>query len=369
MTSTTAPESPTTLSLAKNFLVRSSTEDDNGRWEVSWGEGSYRSYYAFPQELAVFFMTCGPSSDAAEWARRLAAHLALSIDEAQALIDQLTADGLLVATDHGLTPGEEQWLEVTWSDALQLHWSERNCRWDHDYTNNPKVMTRYGDENVQPTTPPPGPFPCVPTPGKNAVVLPDAVSLNRSFGDTQRHRRTSYQLRDSSIELADVSTILQWTLKAKWSDGVSPLRVSQSYSRGEPFVGFVAFGDNPPEGCAPFTVYQYDPASNVLAPRPQAAPAQWSDLLWDQHFGNGAAMALILAANWEHFMWKYRFPRAYRWVYTECGAFMQTALTVATGLGLRCWQTPALNDPLVNDLVGYDEAVLSPAYLALFGRK
>jgi hypothetical protein len=355
------------LALAKNFLVRSPA-DDSDLWEVSWGEGNARCYYTFPQELTVFFMTCDASANRVEWTERLISELDLSAEEASGIVGTLVEDGLLTDPTDSITPGEEQWLEVEWADALQLHWAERNSRWVHDYTNNPKVMTTSDGENVQPTTPPPGPFPCVPAPGRLGLRPPDALNLEIAFREAQRARRTSYRLRNTSITLPDVATILQWTLRAPWSDGGAPLRVSQSYSRGEPFVGFVAFGASPPVGCEPYTIYQYDPASNILAPRPRDVPEQWSDLLWDQHFPNGAAMALILAVNWEHFMWKYRIPRAYRFVYTECGAFMHTALTVATGLGLQCWQTPAMNDEVVSDLIGYDEGQLSPAYLAVFGR-
>ncbi|GGN48739.1 nitroreductase [Actinoplanes campanulatus] len=355
------------LALAKNFLVRSPA-DDSDLWEVSWGEGNARCYYTFPQELAVFFMTCDPAADRDEWTNRLTSELHVSPDESSAIVATLIEDGLLADPADSITPGEEQWLEVEWADALQLHWAERNSRWVHDYTHNPKVMTTADGENVQPTTPPPGPFPCVPAPGRSSLRLPDALSLNRPFRDAQRTRRTSYRLQGTSITLPDVATVLQWTLRAPWSDGGVPLRVSQSYSRGEPFVGFVAFGAEAPDGCEPHTIYQYDPASNILAPRPSAVPEKWSDLLWGQHFADGAAMALILAVNWDHHMWKYRFPRAYRWVYTECGVFMQTALTVAAGLGLHAWQTPALDDEAVSDLIGYSEGQLSPIYLAAFGR-
>jgi nitroreductase len=354
------------LHLAKNFLVRSLPGETEFS-EVSWGEGSQRCYYKFPQELAVLFMTCPADGSRQDWLDRLAG-LGVEAEEAAELLRTVEDDGLLTPETQQLTPGEEQWLDVEWSDALQLHWAEKDCRWDHDYTNNPKVMTRYRGENVVPSTPPPGAFPCVPAAGKQAVVLPDAVELDRPFREVQHQRRTAYQFENTVVTLEDVATILSWTTKARWSDGVSPLRVTQSYSRGEPFVAFVAFGDTPPDGCAPRTVYQYDPASNVLSPLVGEGPAQWSELLWGQQFGDGAPMAMILATNWEQFQWKYRFPRAYRWTYTECGAFLQTALTVATGLGLRTWQTPALDDERVGRLLGHEEHVLGATYLAVFGR-
>jgi hypothetical protein len=55
-------------------------------------------------------------------------------------------------------------------------------------------------------------------------------------------------------------------------------------------------------------------------------------------------------------------------VYTECGAFMQTALTVATALGLRSFQTPAVNDRAFSEVIGVDDADVGPLYVASFGR-
>lgn len=361
----------TSFHLAKNFLVRPLAGEDKTGWEVCWGEGAERCYYKFPTEIAVIFMNCPPEGTRDEWIHRLADSVGVDLDDPEDvvnIVDTLISEGLLTTDGTGLTVGEEQWLDVEWHDALHLHWAEKDSRWEHDYTSNPKVMTRYGGQNVAPTTPPPTPYPCVPAAGKKTVVLPDSVPLGRPFRDVQSERRTAYQFRDTSIGLEDVATILSWTLKARWSDGVTPLRVTQSYSRGEPFVGFVAFGSAPPEGCEPHTIYQYDPASNVLAPLAADAPEKWSDWLWGQHYADAAPMTLVLAAHWDHFMWKYRLPRAYRWVYTECGSFMQTAITVATGLGLRAWQTPALDDERVGRALGVEEDILSPVYLAAFGR-
>ena len=59
--------------------------------------------------------------------------------------------------------------------------------------------------------------------------------------------------------------------------------------------------------------------------------------------------------------------RAYRWAYMEGGAFMP-ALTVGTGLGLRTFQTPAIDDTRFCDLLSVDDGELAPIYMAAFGR-
>lgn len=353
-------------SLVKNVAVRAATEGAQ-QWELSGGEGSVRCFYGIPSEVAAFLLTCEPQNSFGRWIDGFS-RAGLTDADSRQFVEQLVKDGILNSlTTNSLSAGEEQWVDLDWSDALHQHWAERDSKWIHDYTNNPKVMTRYDGENVVPDTQPPASFDCVPMPGAKSVRLADPLDLGARFRDVQQQRRTSYQFENTSISFDQVSTLLQWTLRARWSDGVTPLRVSQSYSRGEPFVGFVAFGENPPDGFDKFSIYQYDPGSNTLVQRQTKVPQKWSDLMWGQQFADAAPMALILAVNWPHFMWKYRFARAYRWVYTECGAFMQTALTVGTALGLHAWQSPALDDERAASLLGYDESLLSPVYFAAFG--
>ncbi|MGH3716338.1 MAG: nitroreductase family protein [Micromonosporaceae bacterium] len=81
--------------------------------------------------------------------------------------------------------------------------------------------------------------------------------------------------------------------------------------------------------------------------------------------GRGADAA---GGVWKQFMWKYRIARAYRFAFVECGAFMQTALTVATGLGVSAFQTPAIDDAAFCDLLGVEDVDLGPIYMAAFGR-
>jgi SagB-type dehydrogenase family enzyme len=148
------------------------------------------------------------------------------------------------------------------------------------------------------------------------------------------------------------------------------LHATQTYSRGAPFVAYAIFaGDGAPrEVRRDFAAYQYDPIGRQLVYRASAEVDAWSDLLWKQTYADDAPMLLLVCADWIQYYWKYRISRAYRFAYTECGAFMQTALTVATGLGLRAFQTPAINDSAFSELVGVDDAVLGPMYMAAFGR-
>ena len=136
-------------------------------------------------------------------------------------------------------------------------------------------------------------------------------------------------------------------------------------------MAFALFaGDEAPAGVRrDFAAYQYDPVGKNLVYRNSAAISDWSELLWRQTYADGAPMILVVCANWLQYMWKYRTARAYRWVFTECGAFMQTALTVSTGLGIQTFQTPAIDDSAFCELLGVDDAEVGPLYMAAFGRR
>lgn len=189
--------------------------------------------------------------------------------------------------------------------------------------------------------------------------------------EVQIRRRTSREFRGTSVDLGDVATILDWSFAPQWPTEEPAFYATQTYSRGAPFVAFALFaGDGAPsEVRQDHAAYQYDPIGKTLVYRGSAGVNQWSDLLWQQTYADAAPLVLVICVDWRHYMWKYRTARAYRWAFTECGAFMQTALTVATGLGLHTFQTPAIDDALFCELLGVKDSELSPLYMADFGKR
>jgi hypothetical protein len=357
-----------TIYLAKTLCVRPYHEDPAG-YDIAWGEGDQReSFVTNSPALASALATAPTEAGFDDEAQRLARALDLADTDAEALLSGLRDYGLYLDAPDDITAAEERWLDVAWADALDLHLATRNAVWHHDYTGNPKVMTRYFvDRNVQPETPPPTRFP---VPPGQTVPLPASKPLTDDFGAVQARRRTGREFRGSSIGLDDVATILDWAFTPRWPAEAPELHATQTYSRGAPFVAFALFaGDGAPDAVRrDFAAYQFDSVGRQLVYRQSASLTGWSDLLWQQTYADDAPMLLVMCADWQQYQWKYRTSRAYRFAFTECGAFMHTALTVATGLGLRTFQTPAIDDVRVCDLLGTDDATLGPVYMAAFGR-
>jgi hypothetical protein len=354
--------------LARTMSVRPHHDRAPG-FEVAWGEGWRReSFVTDSAGLASALAVAPRETTFGDEVRRLMDLLGVDTPAAEELVNSLRAYGLFRTAPDDISAAEERWLDVAWSDALDFHLATRDAKWVHDYTGNPKVMTRYFvDHNVQPDSPPP---PRYPAPHGEAVPLPATKRLGADFDAAQARRRTSRHFVGTSVDLADVATVLDWTFAPRWPEGAPELHATQTYSRGAPFVAYVLFAGEgaPAEVRRDFAAYQYDPTGRQLVYRSSANIATWSELLWQQDYADGAPMMMLVCADWIQYYWKYRMSRAYRFVYTECGAFMQTALTVATALGLRSFQTPAVNDRAFSELIGVDDADVGPLYVASFGR-
>ncbi|MGP5083040.1 SagB/ThcOx family dehydrogenase [Corynebacterium variabile] len=355
------------LHVSKTFTVEKSEEPAQAY--MSFGQGSEAQTFSVSAGLAAAILASPGKGTFETWKKYFCKALELDPEEAGELVNTLTSIGLLGDSSVMLTPNENQWLEIGWSDALHEHWKEHDTIWLHDYRNNPKVMTITNGENVVPDTPPPGPSYAIPLKGHDLVMMPPATEIDKSFREAVRSRRTSYNFRSSDVSMRDLSSILRWTMKGQWTDGVAPLRVSQSYSRGEPFIAYVLAGKNARSELTEGIVYQYDAVAESLVPVSDKGPSRWSEILWGQDFADEAPVTIVLAAQWMHYMWKYRSARGYRWVFTECGAFMQTLLTAATSLGYRTWQTPALDDFQVADILRQEPREVEALYLVALGKK
>ncbi len=357
-----------TIFLARTLCVRPHHEDSR-TFEVAWGEGSRRESFVTPSAaLAAALATAPTKAHAEDEVQRLATLLSIGPAEATELLRGLRCYGLYRDEPDELTAAEDRWLDVAWSDGLDFHLATHDAMWVHDYTGDPKVMTRYFvDRRLDPETPPPARFP---VPEGERVPLPEVKPLSEELRNIQGRRRTARDFRGTSVELADVATVLNWSFAPHWPTEDPVFHTAQTYSRGAPFVAFALFaGDGAPgEVRNDFAAYQFDPIGKSLVHRSSAPIQAWSELLWQQDYADGAPMVLVVCAHWTQLMWKYRMSRAYRWAYMEGGAFMQTALTVGTGLGLRTFQTPAIDDARFCDLLGVDDGELAPIYMAAFGR-
>lgn len=357
------------LHTPSNLSVRLSC-DGTGRYQVSWGQGSHREEFLIDSPDFAACLATMPSPLLAEAASdRLITELGLDLDVARALVRDLIGYGYWSATSDPHTEGEQRWLNVEWDDALEFHMATRNMIWSHDYSGNPKVMTRYHvDRNVQPDSDPPIRYsPAV----LNTVTLPEQMIPEVNFWQVLRKRRTSREFRHTSVTLRDLSTLLSWTFKPQFPAERPCRYTSQTYSLGAPFSAFVITGGEgaPVELEQDFGVYHYDPETHQLGFVKQVDDLdQFDALLWRQIYVNYAPIMLVVCADWPQFSWKYRFSRAYRFVYAECGAFMHTAVLVGTALGLKTFQTPAIDDQRMCQTLDVKDHEVGPLYIAVFGR-
>lgn len=359
-----------TLFVTSTLSVSPSLEEA-GSYEVAWGEGTFREFFSTKPALAALLVTAPAHTTLRKETDRIASGMKIRQDDALDLIRGLRAYGFYRDTPRVLSAAEKRWLDVSWHDALDLHLATHEIKWIHDYSGNPKVMTKYHiDKRVEPATPPPRRYP-VPI-GGPSIPLPARMPLAENFFEVQGNRRTRRKFDGTAIDLDEVSTILDWTFRPQWPVDGPRYYATQTYSRGAPFVAFCIFqgSGGPTELNRDFSVYQYDPENHALAMRdPAGSLDDWRDILWGQSYADGAPMALVIAVDWQQYMWKYRYSRAYRFPYFECGAVMQTALTVATALGIDAFQTPAIDDAKVAQLIGTADTDVGPIYLAAFGRR
>lgn len=350
----------------KTLVVKNDSEEN--LYRLAWGKGSQRVVSAADSDLTALILSGNFSGSKRDWIDYFTKSQIFDAESSKELVENFIQENLLTDSTQTLSPAEEQWLDLGWADALIQSWAEQDTEWKHDYSSNPKVMTIENGENVIPTDAPPAPLIATPIKERELIRLPDPLYLDKAFIHALQERRTSYNFTESDITLEQISSILHWTFRAQWSDGVAPLRVTQSYSRGEPMVGYVIFAEYAPKGAQAHTVYQYDAGANYLVPISVAPIKKWSEFLWGQDFADKAPAGIVLGINWKNYNWKYRIPRSYRWAFTECGSFMQTALLASSALDIKTWETPAINDEKLIDMLAVEEKDIFPAYFLAIGK-
>lgn len=368
MTQTTT-EQGTVLHLQPNLLVRKSFEEDS-RYQVSWGQGSEREHFQTDSaDLAACLATMPEALSRAEAVQRFVSQLGVDSDAAAQLVDDPSSYNYWMTVAQSSTAGERMWRDVEWDDALGFHMATRNMIWSHDYSGDPKVMTRYHVEhNVQPETEPPTRYrPVI----SAEIALPQPALPEVDFNHVICERRTGRDFRNTMITLPDLSTLLAWTFQPQFPADNPKYYTTQSYSRGMPFSAFIVTGGagSPNELEQNFGIYHYNPERHSLGLVRKADELDQLDaVLWRQNYVNHAPAMLVICADWPQFSWKYRFSRAYRFALTECGAFMHTALLVGTALGMTTFQTPAINDKLMCQTLNVKDHEVGPIYVAAFGR-
>jgi hypothetical protein len=357
----------TTLHLTVGVALQSSDRDG---YTLAWGRGSDREYFTTDSADLAGLLISMPQTVTVAGARQLIAEKLGASDTASAeVVKNLLDYGYWGTGPSDLSTGEQAWIDLGWEDALDYHRASSRTIWSHDYSGSPQVMTRnLVDQNVQPDTPRPGRWqPSI----SESLPLPAPGPIPADYWDVHDSRRTHRNFSGTTIGLGDLATVLGLAFKPRFPEASPYLYTTQSYSLGAPFNAFVITGGRgaPPEIRQDFAVYHYDPVEHALGlVQANTGIGQLDELMWGQSYVNDAPAMLVVCVDWQQYMWKYRFPRAYRFALTECGAFMQSVQVLANAIGLRSFATPAIDDMAMCRTLGGFDIDHSPLYMAALGR-
>lgn len=371
-------ELPQDIYVAADIQIRYSLVDKS-LLQITWGEGSHREEFETDSaELAALLMTLDSPTPANVVLERMAM-AGISNAEAVELIGVLLGHHLFSAEPFAeVSEAEKTWVRLGWQDALMMHRATRNTLWRHDYPPNPQVMTWFfHDTEILPDTPRPEIADII---TDDTLYLPDATEQLTQVNAIEaiHRRRTHRNFEGTTLTLDAVSDLLHWAFRPIIPGATRKYFTTLSSADGfrekheiYPISVHVYF--DPAKFPAGFqsehTLFTYNPRHHALVPiSSQRDPEfRFSRLLWDQEFADGAPMMLILGINWDQFMWKYRSSHAYRMAHYDLGAYMQTAMVIATGLGLRTFITPAIDDDRFARLLGTTESQYAPSYVLAVG--
>jgi putative peptide maturation dehydrogenase len=281
-------------------------------------------------------------------------------DEGDPWVAQHSADGLLVTDE----PGEPyaglrlRDAELTalgwWPDAAALH---VGARWE-----GVRARVPGADGSLRPRAPYVAPpLPAFPDGGGPRVELPSSDS-DSALHDLLARRRTVRTFdAGRPVELAELATLLRWvwgargTIRLKGGD-IGLRRTSPSGGSFHP-IEVYPFVRNV-DGLAP-GVYHYLGAEHALEVIDLLAEPTVRELLDDamagQWFFAESDVAFVMTARFGRSNRKYRrHPKIYRAVFLDAGHLSQTFYLLCTELGLGPWITAALDESVVERVLGLD---------------
>lgn len=344
---------------------------DPGQLEVVWGEGAGRSSYrtASPALAACLISLKGPAT-AAQMVETIVARCGVPTAEADALVRHLVAAGLLLPEPPSLSQGHLIWSSIGWRDAAILHAATRN-------TVRADVPVLSGQLQAQePLDLPRDQI------SSHAVQLPpvsDGVARTDML-EVLQQRRTHRNFADTNISVQQLADLLHWTFRPLISAGGRDHHTTQFSAElpghdttATPITAFLLL--DPKNGPADLLEvdwrFRYSPAHHALEPTGSGRPTMESisELLWEQDFSVGAPAFVIFAINWNEYMTRCQSSFGYRLTQFDLGAFMQTALLVASALGIRTFLTPALDDERFAQILGTEDSTQAPGYMLALGAR
>lgn len=191
------------------------------------------------------------------------------------------------------------------------------------------------------------------TPTLNATPLPQAdttLITTQNLVDNFYKRKTCRSFLGKSITLEQLSTLLYLsfgTIHKEWPDlkGLQQLGLRKAFPSGgglHPEEAYIIALHV--EGLEP-GIYHYDCHNHGLRHIKSGFFEEYLvELLCSQYFLEGVAAGIFLTSQFEKSWWKYPHSRGYRVSLMDMGHASQTALLMATALGLNTWMSGAFSD-------------------------
>jgi SagB-type dehydrogenase family enzyme len=202
------------------------------------------------------------------------------------------------------------------------------------------------------------------------VNLPTPAIKGELFS-TMFARRTNRILADESIPLSVVSECLFFSMRIttilKNPDIIDlPLKMTPSGGARNPYEVYVCARKikdiNP-------GIYHYSAIDHTLGCIKNEIPPDFRDLCAGQDWASNASCLLVLVANFERPMWKYRDPFAYKVVVIEAGHIAQNIMLAATKQGYAANPTCAISDDLLEKTLELSGITKSVMYVIVLGKK
>ena len=174
--------------------------------------------------------------------------------------------------------------------------------------------------------------------------------LHAGLFDTMSRRRTVREGRSHVLEYDVLGELLfagfgivDWTENAACR---LPLKFAPSGGARNPFDAYILVRSV--EGLEP-GAYRYSGIDNCVVPLGGNMDATLAELMGGQDWADTASCLIVLVANFERPMWKYRGDdNAYRVVLIEAGHIAQNVMLVATEHGLSACPSAALDHAAVS---------------------
>lgn len=308
----------------------------------------------------------GEPRSASEAARLASQTLGVTDEGGAAIIEDLRTNGVLVpaSREHPLAPAIQHWIDRGWLEGLLLHLKTRNVEYLDDNQEAQQEIAAQMAEQIRQEGLPEF-WKRYEGKPETALPAPGALPGGQSLQDVLLRRRSNEGASEASIPLDTLSTLLHHAnielvrlrSSAEQSVAADPTVLLRSaYSALETYVVVHAV-----EGLAP-GIYHYDPKRHLLVQLKTGTFRQEvRTIAAGQPRAAQGAVTLMITAVWKRYMFRYRYPRAFRTLLTNVAELGQKYLLLATAFRFAMFFSPNLIFKDADALLGlnnYEEGTL-----------